>query len=308
MLQNKVIEAPVVLFIYKRPGHTLKIIEKINQVKINKVYIIADGCKNETDRRDVEETRKQVTKIKTEVEKIFFEKNVGIRKNAEIGLKKVFYFEKKAIFLEDDTVPDISFFEFCDELLNKYSEKKEISMICGSNFKTQITEKETNDYFFSRYPFFWGWASWKDRWEHLFDNQMKKWHEYKSSKNFSNKFTNKREFNYWKERFDFHKNNLNLGSWDYPFFLNHFYYEKKSIVPKKNLIMNIGYDNPTSQNPKKTAKLKTFSLDFPLNHPLKFENNNNYDNFCSLGLFSKQKLFKRIKNKLNKIIKIFLKK
>ena len=101
MPQNKVIEAPVVLFIYKRPDHALKIIEKINQAKIKKVYIIADGWKNEIDRPEVEQTRNLVTKIKTVVEKIFFDKNIGLRKNAEIGLKKVFNFEEKAIILED---------------------------------------------------------------------------------------------------------------------------------------------------------------------------------------------------------------
>ena len=308
MSQNKTIQAPVVLFVYKRPDHTLKIIEKINQVNIKKVYIIADGSKNNNDKSAVEKTRNLIKNINSNIEKIFFNKNIGLRKNAEIGLGEVFKYEEKAIILEDDTVPDISFFEFCDTLLNKYISVKEISMISGSNFKSKLTENQKDDYFFSRYPCFWGWASWKDRWEHLFDNEMKKWHEYKSSKNFSNKFTNKREFNYWKERFDFHKNNLNLGTWDYPFLLNHFYYEKKSIVPKKNLIKNIGYDNPTSENPKKTAKLKTFSLNFPLNHPLKFENNSYYDDFCSLGLFSKQKLLKRIKNKLIKIFNIFLKK
>ena len=82
-------------FIYKRPDHTLKIIEKINQVKINKVYIIADGCKNETDRRDVEETRNKLQKLKQKL-KIFLIKML-VSEKCEARFKKVFYFEKRQL-------------------------------------------------------------------------------------------------------------------------------------------------------------------------------------------------------------------
>ena len=279
MPQNNVIASPVVLFIYKRPNHTLKVIEKINKVNINKVYIVADGWKNDQDKHEVMKTRDLIEKINSKVVNIFFTKNIGLRKNCEIGLEKVFSLEEKAIILEDDTVPDESFFRFCDELLSKYSEFKQISMIAGSNFKTDITQNYSEDYFFSMYPFFWGWATWKDRWKDLFDNKMTKWIEYKSSKSFQNKFVNKRELNYWKERFNFHQKNPNLGTWDYPFLFSQFYNEKKTIVPKINLIENIGYDIPTSQNPNKTRNLKTFGIIFPLKHPSNHDRDKKYDNF-----------------------------
>ena len=298
----KSIKSPIVLFIYKRPKHTKKLINILNKILTNKIYIIADGYKNSIDKPDVIKTRNLINKIKTrKIIKIFFNKNVGLRKNAELGLNKVFKLEKRAIILEDDTLPNLSFFSYCDILLRKYRLNKKISMICGSNFKEDISKKYKNDYFFSKYPFFWGWATWDDRWR-SFDNKMIKWSEYKSNKKFKKKFPEKREFRYWKERFNFHYNYLNKGTWDYPFMLKHFFYDKISIVPKINLIKNIGYDEPTSINPKKTSNLKTSSIKFPLKHPKNYINEE-YDLFCSTRLFSKSKLLKRIKNKIKLIFK-----
>ena len=47
---DKIIEAPVVLFVYKRPDHTKKIIEKIKQIKLKKLYVIGDGWKSKDDK------------------------------------------------------------------------------------------------------------------------------------------------------------------------------------------------------------------------------------------------------------------
>ena len=45
-------------------------------------------------------------------------------------------------------MPSISFFQFCDDLLKRYENNKKVSMITGSNFKTQITLNLKDDYFF----------------------------------------------------------------------------------------------------------------------------------------------------------------
>ena len=301
---DKIIEAPVVLFVYKRPDHTKKIIEKIKQIKLKKLYVIGDGWKSKDDKILVKETRELINNLPFKTEKFFFENNVGLRKNAELGLNYVFNSEEKAIILEDDTLPSISFFQFCDNLLKRYENNKEVSMISGSNFKTQLTLDLKEDYFFSKYPCFWGWATWKDRWNILFDNKMQKWTEFKENK-FYKYFNNKRELKYWEERFNFHQKNLKLGTWDYPFFLNHFFYKKNAIISKKNLIKNIGYDIPTSQNPKKTSMLDLYELNFPLQHPINFNLNGEYNDFCSKKLFSKSKLLWRIKQKLRKILTFF---
>ena len=304
MTNNFEISAPVVIFVYKRPEHTKKVISVIKNINIKKIYVIADGWKNENEKSLVVNTRDLFNQLELNIKKIFFDRNVGLRKNAELGLKEVFKFEDRAIVLEDDTLPEKSFFKFCDILLKKYEVDQNISLITGTNFQTQLTENEKNDYFFSKYPCFWGWATWKDRWEKLFDNQMSNWREFKKSGKFSKSFLNRSERSYWNERFYYHTKNLNKGTWDYPFLLNQFYFEKKSIIPKKNLISNIGYDLPTSINPNKTSNLQTFEIDFPLNHPSKNYELESYNKFCSEKLFSKSKLLTRIKNKIKKVFNL----
>ena len=112
MSLDKTIEAPVVLFIHKRPDHTKKIIEKINQIKLKKLYVIGDGWKSKDDKILVKETRELINNLPFKTKKFFFDNNIGLRKNAELGLSYVFNSEEKAIILEDDTLPSISFFQF----------------------------------------------------------------------------------------------------------------------------------------------------------------------------------------------------
>ena len=49
--------------------------------------------------------------------KIYANSNLGLAKRVQTGLDTVFKEVEKAIILEDDTLPDLSFFRFCEELL-----------------------------------------------------------------------------------------------------------------------------------------------------------------------------------------------
>jgi hypothetical protein len=96
--------------------------------------------------------------------------------------------------------------------------------------------------------------------------------------------------------------NQNKGAWDFPLTFTNFYFKKLAIVPKVNLITNIGYDDPSGNNPKKNSYLKKMSLIFPLMHPSEIKASSEYDHFCSQKVFSLPSLKNRI---INKIIKIF---
>ena len=60
------------------------------------------------------------------------------------GLDWVFHHVERAIILEDDCVPDPSFFSFCEELLERYSdEPRPVSMISGDNFQFGRAQRAT---------------------------------------------------------------------------------------------------------------------------------------------------------------------
>ena len=79
--------------------------------------------------------------------------------------------EKQGIILEDDCIPSISFFMFCDELLEKYKKNKKIKVISGDNGSGLLPMKyfEGKDYSYTSLPLIWGWASWEDTWKEIID-------------------------------------------------------------------------------------------------------------------------------------------
>jgi hypothetical protein len=296
------INCSIAIFTHRRPHHTKRILKSLDTFFFKQIYIINDGWRNNSEKKLVLKVRNIIDKKKfTNMRKLYLDQNIGIRNIFKIGLEWVFKHEKKIIILEDDTLPNNSFFKFCDQLLIKYKNKKKISMVCGTNFKSSLTNKKKNSYFFSKYSFIWGWATWKDRWA-LYDDKLKRWNNYKKSKSISKYFTNNNELNFWKKNLDYLSKNQNKGAWDFPLTFTNFYFKKLSIVPKVNLITNIGYDDPSGNNPKKNSCLKKMNLVFPLKHPSEVKASSEYDHFCSQKVFSLPSFKNRI---INKIIKIF---
>jgi GR25 family glycosyltransferase involved in LPS biosynthesis len=289
----------------RRPEATKKVISIIKKNKFKKIYIVCDGWRNESEKSKVLEVRKIIDKsfLNINVKKIYFNYNVGMRNIAPVALKKIFKIEKKIIILEDDTLPHPTFFKFIDQLLIKYKSNNNISMISGSNLNTKITKSLNEDYFFSKYTFLWGWGTWKNRWK-TYDNTLKKWPKYRDSKRFKVEFPNIGESRFWKKELNFLKNNQSKGAWDFPLSFANYYYRRLAIVPKINLIKNIGYsDDPTGINPRKTKNLKFFSMPFKLSHPKKIIRNLEYDKYCSLNHYYLGTIVNRIKNKILKIIR-----
>ena len=113
---------PVVLFIFKREK-AVEVINRLSIVKPTKLYILADQGRNEEERIAVEKCRKMVEKAinwDCKIIKNYANENRGVYQNIGEGAKWVLRREKWAIFLEDDNLPEITFFEFCKEMLEKY--------------------------------------------------------------------------------------------------------------------------------------------------------------------------------------------
>lgn len=296
------IKSNIVIFCYNRPKHIKKLFNCLNKIKHRKLYIVSDGPKNNDDKYFVNQVREQIKNSNLNFKKQkFFNKNIGVRKIFDIGLKWVFNFEKKIIILEDDIIPSQSFFKFCDKMLYKYKNKKIISQIAGCNVNDKLTRKLQYSYFFSKYSNIWGWATWKDRWKD-YDNNFNKLNFLMNNNNFESSCLVKNEFKHWKKYFYIHKKNENIGTWDYAWTYTNFLKKRLSIVPKINLIKNIGYDNATGKNPNKLKKLKARSIKGNVKHPKTIEQNLSYDLYSSKNIYSIPKTLIRIKKKFKLLI------
>jgi hypothetical protein len=296
-MQKKI---PIIFFVHRRPSHTLSVLKVINKYKFYKLYIISDGYNSPLEKNLILQVRdiiKKFKKNKTNVRLKMLKKNLGIRKIFKFGIDWVLKKEDKFIVLEDDTLPNKFFFKFCEKMLINYKDNKKISMISGSNLNDRLTKNIKNSFFFSRYSGIWGWASWKDRWL-LYDNKLSNLKNFSFDKNFSNK----NEIKFWKNNFNYLSKNLSKGAWDFPLTFTNFYHNKLSIVPKLNLVSNIGYDDPSGINPAKNANLKNRSLKLPFTSPKSIESNKLYDEYCSKNIYSVPSLWYRIKFKIKKFL------
>jgi len=238
---------PIVIIVYNRPTQTKKLLKKLEVIKPKNLIIISDGPKkNSSDKKKILEVKKIVKKINWKCKKIYInsDKNLGLRNRVYSGLNIVFKKFNQAIILEDDCLPNDSFFHFCEKLLKIYKKNKKISSISGNKFNNI---KINESFYFSKYSSIWGWATWKRSWS-KFDLQIKFWPKYKNSEKWKKDCPDVVERIFWEGVFDkVYKNTIN--SWAYPYLLNNFYLNRLSIVPKYNLVKNIGFGkNATNTN------------------------------------------------------------
>lgn len=110
---------PVVLFCFKRTDTTKRVLEAIRKVQPRKMYILADQGRTAQEKEMAAACRNMVESEidwPCEVIKNYAAENRGVYKNIGLGAKWVFEREAEAIFLEDDCLPDITFFSYCKQL------------------------------------------------------------------------------------------------------------------------------------------------------------------------------------------------
>ena len=134
---------------------------------------------------------------------------------------------------------------------------KKNSTISGCKFNNVDIN---NSYYFSKYSCIWGWATWRRSWND-FDINIKFWPKYKISKKWKNYCSDSVERNFWNNIFDkLYQGKIN--SWAYAYLLNNFYFRRLTIVPKNNLIQNIGFGQESTNtkyyNKKFVPKSKPF--------------------------------------------------
>ena len=266
---------PVAFVIFKRPDTTEKVFQAIRQAKPKKLLIVADAPR--IDRLyEVEQcamTRAIVDQVDwdCEVLKNYAEANMGCKKRLFSGLDWVFEQVEEAIILEDDCLPHSSFFQFCQELLDRYREDNRVATIVGQNVQSGCKRTDYS-YYFSLHNRCWGWASWRRAWQ-LNDPDMRLWEEIRQKKLLNDILNNAQAVKYWNRIFQ-ETYDGNIDTWDYQWTLACWVQSQLSITPSVNLISNIGFGGSATHSmnaqdsfARRFANMPTESIQFPLNHP-----------------------------------------
>jgi hypothetical protein len=262
---------PVAFIVFNRPEATRRVFSAIAAARPSQLMLIADGPR--ANRNGEAERCHQVRQIISEidwpceVETNFSNENLGCRRRMISGLNWVFSLVEEAIILEDDCLPDASFFPYCSELLERYRDAGQIGMISGFNHVPDIFPFPYS-YYFSRMVSIWGWASWRRCWRH-YDEHLVNWPEIKKARLLDNLFPEKRTVDYWARTFDAMHDGTGPNAWGYQMVYSCWIQNWLTIVPGRNLIQNIGFGADATHTAKVDPELpdSTSALDFPLVHP-----------------------------------------
>ncbi len=261
---------PVVFLIFNRPAVTARVFEAIRQARPRQLLVVADGPR--TDRPGEAElcaaTRRIAETVDWPCELLtdYSERNLGCGRRISSGIAWAFGQVEDAVFLEDDCLPDPSFFPFCAEMLARYRDDDRVMLVSGDNFHGGRRRGEA-DYFFSRYHHIWGWASWRRAWRH-YDFAMAGWPALRKAGWLENLVADRVMQDYWRECFDSVAEGR-LDTWDYQWLFSAWTKGGLAITPQVNLISNIGFGADATHTTRVDRRLlpPLGQLAFPLRHP-----------------------------------------
>lgn len=237
------VETPVLFETYIRVETSRKVWDAIKNAKPKKLYFYSN--KALLDRPDDiaknNEIRSWVREVDWDCEVHTFFRDVQVNQYESLLGSKQWLFdnEESGIILEDDCVPSLGFFEFCDHFLNVYADNKKISFISGNNYSRGYSPQTSDDHIISLSQLHFGWATWKDRWNDIdWELMPTKVIDSGAFEVYYPKFYVRWFYKLMFKRLEpFIKN---THCWDYLWTLNCIYKDKYEVSPTKNLVQNIG--------------------------------------------------------------------
>jgi hypothetical protein len=262
-------KAPVAFLIYNRPEVTRAVFARIRQYAPPILFVVADGPRSPQDARLCDQTREILDGVDwpCDVRTNLAETNMGLAARVSSGLDWVFGQCEAAIVLEDDCVPDPSFFGYCNELLERYRDDPRVGMICGFNLDVRSTSTAAS-YRFGRSVLVWGWATWSRAWQD-YDHAMTLWPELQASGWLHEVHADREYARLIGTLIDGAYRGYS-DSWSYRWMLSLWLNEYLTILPNTNLVTNIGFGDAATHTKARRdyrAQIRAHRIALPLVHP-----------------------------------------
>lgn len=265
-------QTPVAFFLFNRPETTARVFSQIAQAAPSRLFLIADGPRQDrpTDAEQCADARRVVERIDwpCHVDTNFSSHNMGCTQRMATGISWVFDQVDEAIILEDDCLPDPTFFRFCEELLRRYRDEPRVMQIGGFNIPLDRRTKAFS-YYFSRFGTNWGWATWRRAWNH-YDVGVKEWPALRDTPWLLDIVKHPSIAALWTRMLDLaHRHEL--GTWDYQWLFACWKQRALSIQPTVSMIANLGFGGAATHtisschDPR--ADVRATPMQFPLRHP-----------------------------------------
>jgi hypothetical protein len=269
MSSTRILEVAVVLLIFNRPEPTRRVFEQIRAARPARLLVVADGPRpghaSDAERCAAARAVTEGVDWTCQVERNYASTNLGCGRRVASGLDWAFGRETEAIILEDDCVPDVTFFPYCAELLARYRDDPRVGMVSGSNHQDGAVGIETS-YFFCRYGNIWGWATWRRAWE-KFDLGMSEWPRWRDGGNVERLFPRREVAAFWRRVWD-ETAAGKYDTWDFAWTFCYLRHGMLGILPRVSLIENVGFGSDASHTAGETRlATRAAAMTFPLRHP-----------------------------------------
>ena len=273
------LEQPVVLFFFNRPKHLQRVFARVRQAQPSDLVLVSDGPRpgrpGEAEACDACRAVVEQVDWPCRVTKCYAEDNMGCRDRIASGIREAFERYETAIFLEDDCLPTLGFFAYCDELLRTYASNEAVGFISGTRFIRLPRPKGNESYQFCQMPLVWGWASWR-RALVGYDETMADREAQRASiqakleaataplgPSLGNRLTQSILHTH---------NNCALGkidTWDHPLAYHLLKNDRNCVIPRQNMVINTGLGPSSTHSAEipNQATLRSYDPPMPLNHP-----------------------------------------
>jgi len=160
-------DVAIVLIAFNRPDHVARVFDVVRRVRPATLFLVADGPRADhpDDVGRCRAVRAIIDRVDwpCEVQRDFSDENLGCDPRVISGLNWVFSQVDRAVVLEDDVVPDASFFPWCAAMLDRYGDVDEVTQVSGRNELGQWGPPGA-DHLLARRGSIYGWATWAASW------------------------------------------------------------------------------------------------------------------------------------------------
>jgi len=265
-------ETPILLITFNRPDTTQQTFNVIRSVRPRHLFVAADGPRphRPDDAERCAATRAIIRQVDWDcnVRTLFRDENRGCGHGPAEAITWFFGQVEAGIVLEDDCLPDPSFFPFCETLLKQYRNDPSVAMITGTNALMRWNDQHCS-YFFSYMAQSLGWASWRRAWQ-AFDYRMSAWTRAAGRQTIRLTLERRAYFEHFQAHFDAYQRTQPDDVWDFQWLFARWLHGGRTIVPARNLIRNIGFNADATHSFYENdllANLPLSTLPFPLTPP-----------------------------------------
>jgi hypothetical protein len=269
-------KTPIVLIAFNRPQHTARTLEAIRAAAPDQLFVVLDGARDTRpdDAPKCAEVRALIDAIDwAEVSVRAADQNLGCEGNVETGLDWAFSQVTEAIVLEDDCVPDPTFFTYAEELLTRYRDNTKVWQIAGNSHGVPSALFGEDSYRFSSWASVWGWATWADRWQRHRD-VFPRTHIGKSGivpirtapyTPHAGALVTKSARNHFEEAST--SGDVITHGWDKQWWITMISEGGLAVSPAVNLVENVGFGADATHGVVEREMDPAHAMTFPLHHP-----------------------------------------